>query len=126
ARPAQMLQIGNNMSYNRHNSSISNIDSIGKMLSMGSLQSRRLQVQSDIFRKEIQKHFRRALERGAGYVDINSGETHRAIGGYPGRDHRMPVCCEVMYTEMRAGDRIIHQPPKGKGASLTIRYALPR
>jgi 5-methylcytosine-specific restriction protein A len=49
------------------------------------------------------------------------------IGGYPGAGkHRMPVCCEAMRSEKRAGDEIVFEPPKGKGASLTIRYRLPR
>ena len=37
--------------------------------------------------------------RGAGHVEINSGELHRAVGGYPGADHRMPMCCDAMYEE---------------------------
>jgi hypothetical protein len=31
-----------------------------------------------------------------------------------------------MYDEQKAGDEVISRPPKGKGASLTIRYRLPR
>src|SRR6266480_6202950 len=31
-----------------------------------------------------------------------------------------------MYSERRNGNEIIFAPPKGKGASLTIRYSLPR
>ena len=34
----------------------------------------------------------------------------------------MPECCEVMYSKMKGNDSIISSPPKGKGASLTIRY----
>lgn len=75
-------------------------------------------------------HFRRALleaktqarERGASTVDIRAGDLHRVVGGYPGNAHRMPVCCSVMRQEMRAGDRVLAQPPKGAGASLTISY----
>ena len=36
------------------------------------------------------------------------------------------VCCDAMYSERRNGDEIIFAPQKGKGASLTIRYSLPR
>ena len=78
------------------------------------------------FRAELLAQFSHAQNRAAPYVDINSGELHRRVGGYPGRDHRMPVCCDVMYAERRAADEIISMPPKGKGASLTIRYKLPR
>jgi hypothetical protein len=38
----------------------------------------------------------------------------------------MPSCCEAMYAEKRTGDVIIARPPEGMGASLTIRYQLPR
>ena len=76
----------------------------------------------EAFRAEI----RQAKEAGRAYIDINSGELHRIVGGHPGTDHRMPVCCAVMLNEQRAGDVILAQPPKRKGASLTIRYQLPR
>jgi len=68
----------------------------------------------------------RAARRGMADVDIVAGEVHRAIGNYPGPLHRMPVCCEAMRSLMQDGDEIISAPPKGAGASLTIRYRLPR
>lgn len=34
----------------------------------------------------------------------------------------MPECCQAMYNLMCNDDQIISSPPKGKGASLTIRY----
>ena len=78
------------------------------------------------FGVELRDQLTRAEARGAPYVDINSGQLHRKVGGYPGNNHRMPVCCEVMYAEMKDGDEVLDAPPKGKGASLTIRYQLPR
>ena len=79
-------------------------------------------------------HFERALSeiianaerRRLNLIEISSGELHRAVGGYPGPDHRMPVCCNTMRPFMRPGDKILHQPPKGDGATLRIRYSLPR
>lgn len=65
-----------------------------------------------------------AADRGAKSVSVNSGNLHRSVGGYPGRNHRMPICCEVMYARKGDGDRVISAPPKGKGASLTIEYAV--
>lgn len=89
-----------------------------------------------VFNKENKtpraEDFRLALENiflmtAGDYVDVNAGELHRAVGGYPGKNHRMPVCCQVMYSCMKTGDKILpNGPPKGKGASLTIRYRLPR
>lgn len=60
------------------------------------------------------------------HIDIVSGALHREIGGYPGRSHAMPVCCSVMRGEMKHGDEVLAAPPKGKGATLRIRYLLPR
>lgn len=56
------------------------------------------------------------------YIDLNSGKIHREAGGYPGNNHRMPVCCEVMYNNMKGSDYVLSAPPKGKGATLNIRY----
>jgi 5-methylcytosine-specific restriction protein A len=69
----------------------------------------------------------RGERQGRPHVEINAGELHRVIGGYPGAgEHRMPMCCQAMLFEKRASDEIVFEPPKGKGASLTIRYRLPR
>lgn len=39
----------------------------------------------------------------------------------------MPVCCDVMRRMMDSSvDSILSEPPKGKGASLCIRYRIPR
>lgn len=56
------------------------------------------------------------------YIDLVSGDVHRKVGGYPSNNHRMPMCCDVMYSRMRADDMVISSPPKGKGATLRIRY----
>ena len=83
-------------------------------------------MNADRFRSALRRHLAEAEARGAKLVDINSGKLHREVGGYPGTSHRMPVCCEVMRSEMTIGDRIIAAPRKGNGASLTICYRLPR
>jgi len=61
-----------------------------------------------------------------GYVDVTSGDLHRRVGGYPGTNHAMPNCCSIMRQAMQRGDVIVAEPPKGNGATLTIRYRLPR
>ncbi len=81
---------------------------------------------TDDFREAIRKKLRLAEMRQATFLDINSGELHRELGGYPGPKAAMPSCCNAMYAEQKAADSILAQPPKGKGASLTIRYKLPR
>ena len=78
------------------------------------------------FRRELRSRLEDAHARGDDHLEITSGELHRAVGNYPG-DHRMRNCCRVMKSEMTDGiDEILHEPPSGQGASLRIRYKLPR
>jgi 5-methylcytosine-specific restriction protein A len=81
---------------------------------------------AEAFRAELNSQLSRAEKRGHTHWEINSGELHRKIGGYPGTNHRMPICCDVMYSAQQEGDEVISSPPAGKGAGLTIRYKLPR
>ena len=69
---------------------------------------------------------RMAAASGASHLDVNAGELHRGLGGYPGPDQRLPACCAAMRSTMRGGDVVLAEPPRGNGASLTIRYLLPR
>jgi len=80
------------------------------------------------FKLELHRMMLEAMKEGKVSVVINAGELHSRVGDYPGRDHRMPVCCEVMRTAFArdAGDVILEEPPSGQGASLTIQYSLPR
>ena len=80
------------------------------------------------FESEIRRLWAMPTNQATGYADIKAGDLHHAVGGYPVPDgnHRMPVCCDAMLGLMRPGDKILNEPPKGKGASLTIRYILPR
>lgn len=83
---------------------------------------------ADEFRTELYRMMHEALERDCEYVEIEAGELHRRVGGYPVGENRMPNCCQVMTAEVATdvGDVILHQPPSGQGASLRIRYTLPR
>ena len=74
------------------------------------------------FQIELNNIFASAKQQGKLYVDVRAGDLHRKVGGYPGRNHRMPLCCEVMKRNMKPGDRILQQPPSGQGANLVIRY----
>ena len=78
------------------------------------------------FRNAIISILHRAENDGLTSVDIRSGDLHRRVGGYPGPYHSMPTCCTVMRSVMGANDQVIQSPPKGNGASLVIRYYLPR
>ena len=63
-----------------------------------------------------------ARQSGKSYVDIESGNLHEQVGGYPNADHKMPVCCEVMRRMMRTGDAVLEEPTSEQGAKLMIRY----
>jgi hypothetical protein len=78
------------------------------------------------FRSALTRKLRLAELGGKLHVEINAGDLHRKVGGYPGPNHRMSACCDAMYQAQREGDQIVARPPRGKGASLTIRYRLPR
>ena len=81
----------------------------------------------DKFRVELRAQMKRAQKQGRPHVEINAGELHRTLGGYPGGSHAIPSCCAVMRNECKGGKvKIIHEPPSGDGPSLTIRYYLPR
>lgn len=79
---------------------------------------------AEIFMEELNQMMKNAKEAGYKHIDITSRDLHTKVGGYPGRDHRMPTCCNVMRSLMKAGDKILQAPPKGDGATLTIRYYL--
>lgn len=78
------------------------------------------------FSGELHSLLKKAEECGFVAVDVNAGNLHRRVGGYPGNDHRMPLCCEAIYSEMGSSDKIVEKPDSGKGASVTVRFALPR
>jgi 5-methylcytosine-specific restriction protein A len=81
---------------------------------------------SGAFLEAIDAIFLEVQRDGTPSIDIISGELHRKVGGYPGPNHRMPVLCGIMKRIMLPGDKIISEPPSGSGATLRIRYQLPR
>jgi 5-methylcytosine-specific restriction protein A len=79
------------------------------------------------FRSALKRVLNAAEKAGKPYIEVNAGDLHREVGGYPSKEHIMPSCCDVLYEEHARGRAEIRSsPPKGKGASLTIRYQLPR
>jgi hypothetical protein len=81
-------------------------------------------------RSELNAKIDRASKQSRPHIEINAGELHRIVGGYPpqeGAHHSMPSCCNVMREEMKIGNaEVVHETESGNGASLTIRYHLPR
>src|SRR4051812_220187 len=81
---------------------------------------------ADDFRAELASRFRKAERRGWASLQIYAWEMHRDIGGYPAPNHAMATCSDVMTKEIRVRDEVRSRPQKGRGASLTIVYSLPR
>ena len=78
------------------------------------------------FRSMLSSLLDEAGRLGFSYVGITAGALHRRVGGYPGTEHRMPICCAAMRGVMGPSDRIVEQPPSGNGASLLVQFALLR
>ena len=75
------------------------------------------------FKKKLEELKANAKETGELYVIVTSRDLHNLIGGYHTPNHRMASCCDAMYDGMNTSDEVLQTPPKGKGASLTIKYA---
>jgi hypothetical protein len=82
--------------------------------------------QAEDFRQALLGFLYEAEKDGRAHVEVSAAQLHRALGGYPGEKHRLPICCSVMRTSMRPGDSILCAPPSGTGPDLTVRFVLPR
>jgi hypothetical protein len=78
-------------------------------------------VSVDHFRHELLTWFRRAADEGATDVVITSRELCAAIRT---GNRSSDACCEAMEVETKPGDLVV--VAKSKGASMTVRYLLPR
>ena len=81
-------------------------------------------VSTDHFRQELLAQMNRAAKGGLTDVLISSGELYRSLGGYPGSQHGMPLCCDAMQAEMKSGDTLLVE--RSHGVGMTVRYLLPR
>ncbi|MBF0227843.1 MAG: HNH endonuclease [Desulfobacterales bacterium] len=80
-----------------------------------------------IFSDKLNEIFNKAeLIQGISGIKIKSGDLHKIVGDYPGKYHRMPICCKVMKNNMKDCDKILEEPLSGQGATLKILYELPR
>ncbi len=74
------------------------------------------------FQNELNNLFSESWKKNEPFIEIRSGDLHTTVGGYPGKGHKMSLCCSVMLRNMKGNDEIIRKPAKGIGASLIIRY----
>ncbi len=47
---------------------------------------------ADDFKDELFRMMSEAQNAGNEFVEVNAGELHKRVCGYPGSDHRMPNC----------------------------------
>lgn len=83
-------------------------------------------VKKEEFADLIMRKLIDASAKQAKSIRLNAGELHRELGGYPSTRHALTSCCDAMYEARRPSDTIVSAPPKGRGATLTIEYKLPR
>ena len=48
-------------------------------------------AQVEEFRAYQNRLFEEAQKAGRQFLDLNAGELHRAVGGYPSSNHRIPA-----------------------------------
>ena len=48
------------------------------------------------FQNQLMAILNGARQSGQPYIDVESGNLHRQVGGFANSNHKMPVCCEVM------------------------------
>lgn len=78
----------------------------------------------DAFKRHLRANLEAAKRSGISQLDVRAGDLHREVGVYPAPGHAMPSCCAAMRQTMGPRDHVLSEPPKGRGASLTIRYHL--
>jgi hypothetical protein len=83
----------------------------------------------DDFRAELHAQIDRARRQSRPHIEINAGELHRVVGGYPpkagGPHHSMPSCCNVLRDEMTHWkSEVVYETDSGQAPALTIRYYL--
>ena len=77
------------------------------------------------FRQALAGFLSEAERDGRTRVEVSAAQLHRALGGYPGRDHRIPICCSVMRAGMREGDSIVVSTPCRRGSRVHCPFYAP-
>lgn len=82
----------------------------------------------DDFASALLGRFREARAVGRRWMYVTAIDVHREVAGPAAGDagDLMPLCCGAMRAAMRDGDTVLCESPGGDGATLTIRYLLPR
>lgn len=73
---------------------------------------------SVVAREFIEAARREAKKRGEEFVELVSGDIHKALNW----KSRLPLVCDAMKNSMQPGDRVVHTTPSGKSSTITMRY----
>jgi len=76
------------------------------------------------FRNKLLAVLSAARYSGQHYVDVDSSNIHKELGGDPNSTERMPICHEIMTKLMRPGDSILKEALDGERPNMVIRYIL--
>jgi 5-methylcytosine-specific restriction protein A len=68
-------------------------------------------MQAELFKYTIEQRLFKAFRDGKKHIYITSEDVHRKVGGYPGTNHKMPICCDAMYSKIKVGDEVLYAPP---------------
>ena len=66
--------------------------------------------------------FQITMHKNRPSIVIQAGKLHRIVGGYPGQNHRMPMCCSIMRSRMQEGDERL--PDSLKKTELLCKYVI--
>lgn len=61
------------------------------------------------FQQELDNILVEAQKKGKFYMSVSSIDLHDRVGGYPGKEHKMPICLQVMKKNMGEHDRLLSQ-----------------
>ncbi len=78
----------------------------------------RVRLTADDLRQYLDELFAEGKKKNQEYLDLVSGDIHRAMG----MKNRMPQVCRIMYEKMEAGDKVLHTTPSGMSSTIKIRY----
>ena len=85
-------------------------------------EEKKVRVTTNDIRTYIESLFQTAKEQKVEYIELISGDIHRALG----MRNAMPPVCIVMYEKMISGDEVLRTTPSGKSSTIRIRYYLSR
>lgn len=66
------------------------------------------------FQNKLNEIFQFAEEHNLIAITVKSGNLHNLVQKVKDGNHRMPICCDVMYQNMKTEDIVVESPTKRK------------